>query len=1238
LRSIPWPVARRLWSVWLVCSLMTTTWMVAACAPEGLEGGFTTDRRAVVIECSGCAAGPLGKNGCTRDPPAAGECPGVANQWCDTGFCKCCCANEKPRGGNQDYWTYKYTDRGRGCEQRCPELNGSRCSNNPTGKCWVTTGSGCGALRNPVRDLGLSPSGEFRVCRCKVTCNGRLPPATERYEGCGKPGTGKCPALVCPGGTVVGQCVMAQENCTRRTRPRVRDTEVSSVSEGETCTICGPDESCESCACGNGACETAESCDSCPEDCGACACGDGVCSTGEDCETCPDDCAPCTTCGDGVCDPYDEDCSACPADCGSCCGDGLCDPGDEDCSSCPGDCAPCESCGNGTCDSFEDGCSCGQDCGACCGDGECTSGETCETCGQDCGPCTYCGNGTCDADENCEYCPSDCTTCSGPDAGVGYCGDGLCNGYESCSTCSYDCGGCPVPDAGTYAYCGDGLCNGYESCSTCSYDCGGCPVPDGGTYAYCGDGLCNGYESCSTCSYDCGGCPVLDAGTYAYCGDGLCNGYESCSTCSYDCGGCPVPDAGTYAYCGDGLCNGYESCSTCSYDCGPCSIHDAGVSMPEAGMGTMPAAGTSAMPAPEDTDPRWRVPVSADDIQLGRTDAPVTMVVFVDFECAYSARAWEPLMQTLDAHPGEVRVVLKHNPLPGHLHARGAARAALAAYEQGKHRELIARLFASPTALDRPSLLAHARALGLDLASFQSAIDTARLDARIDADIAQLERLGGRGTPMWFVNGVPFRGALERDELEQIVAAEMPYVRAEILAHGVPAHRVYQQLLRRARARQPVLPPSPAPERLDLLQRYRVPVTPADARRGETSALVTLAMFVDVTETHSRRLQRTVDALEREYAGELRIVWKHNPLSIHPMAVLGHQALIAAGEQGRFWDMAAALFALQGDGAGALERAQILAQARRLRLDLDAFERALDAASTIERIEADVHLAHQLDLRGAPMVFINGRPVRGARSQAAYAALIDQELARARQHVARHGHPGDVDALYEALTRDGLEAARAVQAQPVAPLLPRRHVAVDSADPHQGPRFARVTIVAYMDFACPHSAEAAGTLAFLLRKYPGEVRLVFKYQPLPFNRNARDAAAAAMAADRMGRFWDMHDWLFAHQDTLDRAGVERGAAAIGLDVREFGRLFDDPVVTDRRIEAAEAHAAAHGLDYAPVLFVNGRPVAPGSRLEELEALVRIESEHATQVLASGVPPDRLYDTLIENAPPPDGEL
>ena len=94
--------------------------------------------------------------------------------------------------------------------------------------------------------------------------------------------------------------------------------------------------------CGDGDCDTTETCGGCPSDCGECpaGCGDGDCDGTEDCASCPVDCGTCPpSCGDGDCNGT-EDCASCPIDCGGCqttCGNGQCD-GTEDCSSCPGDC------------------------------------------------------------------------------------------------------------------------------------------------------------------------------------------------------------------------------------------------------------------------------------------------------------------------------------------------------------------------------------------------------------------------------------------------------------------------------------------------------------------------------------------------------------------------------------------------------------------------------------------------------------------------------------------------------------------------------------------------------------------------------------------------------------------------------------------------------------------------------------------------------------------------------------
>ena len=72
-----------------------------------------------------------------------------------------------------------------------------------------------------------------------------------------------------------------------------------------------------------------------------------------------------------------------------------------------------------------------------------------------------------------------------------------------------------------------------------------------------------------------------------------------------------------------------------------------------------------------------------------------------------------------------------------------------------------------------------------------------------------------------------------------------------------------------------------------------------------------------------------------------------------------------------------------------------------------------------------------------------------------------------------------------------------------------------------------------------------------MEKYPKDVRIAFRHQPLPFHNHAMEAAEAAMAANAQGKFWPMHDKLFANQQALDRASLEKYAGEIGLNVAKF---------------------------------------------------------------------------------------
>ena len=125
-------------------------------------------------------------------------------------------------------------------------------------------------------------------------------------------------------------------------------------------------------------------------------------------------------------------------------------------------------------------------------------------------------------------------------------------------------------------------------------------------------------------------------------------------------------------------------------------------------------------------------------------------------------------MQLLDRYQGKVRVVFKHSPIEGHTAAPLAHRASFAAQQQGKFWEMHDRIFANQRAMEREALLAHASALGLDLARFTADLDSPRAQAVLDRDQAEAAKVGVDGTPTFFVNGTPLVGA---QPLEAFTAA-----------------------------------------------------------------------------------------------------------------------------------------------------------------------------------------------------------------------------------------------------------------------------------------------------------------------------------------------------------------------------------------------------------------------------------------------------------------------------------
>ncbi len=140
----------------------------------------------------------------------------------------------------------------------------------------------------------------------------------------------------------------------------------------------------------------------------------------------------------------------------------------------------------------------------------------------------------------------------------------------------------------------------------------------------------------------------------------------------------------------------------------------------------------------------------------------------------------------------------------------------------------------------------------------------------------------------------------------------------------------------------------------------------------------------------------------------------------------------------------------------------------------------------------------------------------------------------------------------------------------------------------KGPANAVLTLVEFSDFQCPYCARLVPVLDSVLRAYPKDVRLVFKHFPLSFHAQAREAAAAGIAAGNQGKFFEFRCLVMAQYRSLDQDVYLAAAQKIGLDMNRFRRemaLTDDVnKILDTDIELGRNI----GVEGTPTLFVNGK--------------------------------------------------
>lgn len=168
-----------------------------------------------------------------------------------------------------------------------------------------------------------------------------------------------------------------------------------------------------------------------------------------------------------------------------------------------------------------------------------------------------------------------------------------------------------------------------------------------------------------------------------------------------------------------------------------------------------------------------RTAVEAKGYSMGPEDAPVTIVQFSDYQCAYCRNAEPVVRKLLKDYGDKLRLVHRDFPLENHPQAFKAAEAGLCAGEQGKFWEMHDDLFRNQDALEVEDLKSYAGKLGLDQEKFDACLDSGRTQSEVLASMNAGARAGVSGTPAFFINGRIITGSESYERFQEVIDHEL---------------------------------------------------------------------------------------------------------------------------------------------------------------------------------------------------------------------------------------------------------------------------------------------------------------------------------------------------------------------------------------------------------------------------------------------------------------------------------
>lgn len=368
------------------------------------------------------------------------------------------------------------------------------------------------------------------------------------------------------------------------------------------------------------------------------------------------------------------------------------------------------------------------------------------------------------------------------------------------------------------------------------------------------------------------------------------------------------------------------------------------------------------------------------------------------------------------------------------------------------------------------------------------------------------------------------------------------------------------------------------------ITRYRVNVGNSPTK-GPDNARVTIVEYTDFQCPFCAKVQPTLTMIMEKYPQDVRKVFKQHPLGFHKDAPLASEASLAAGAQGKFWEMKDLLFNNQKK----LKEGDLIQYAQELGLDLEKFKSDLSTRKYKEQVDREIQEAVKLGATGTPAFFINGRYLSGAKPFESFAEIIDQELS-GKVIPFKWGTNVKEERQQAAKRQQPAEDPNKIYAMPVG------------TSPFRGPQDAPVTVVMFHDFQCSFSNRSLPTVKQLMELYPDKVKVVFKNFPLDFHKQADMAAEAALAAGAQGKFWEMHDKIFANQKEISLDKLSGYAKELNLDMNKFNQDLETKRYKKTVDDDIKLGKGA-GVRGTPTFFINGKKLVGAKPVNEFKTII-----------------------------------